>query len=121
MALPTIQFKGTNVHVDSQWEHLVEQKFSTLGKYLGNETDTKCEVEFEKIASHQTGQIHRVEANLFASGKLHRAEATEFSFEVAIDAVKNELDRELAKNNEKQETLFKKGGRKIKEMLRFGK
>lgn len=120
MAFPMIQFKGTNVHIDPKWETLVEQKFSTLAKYLGTRTDTKCEVEFEKITAHQSGQIHRVEANLFAWGKMHRAEATEFSFEVAIDAVRAELDRELAKNNEKKETLFKKGGRKIKEMLRFG-
>lgn len=116
-----IQFKGTNVSVEEKWQSLVEQKFNALGKYIGSETDVSCQVEFEKIVSHQNGPIHRVEANLFVAGKLFRAETTEESFELAIDVVRQELDRELAKTNEKKETLLKRGGRKIKDMLRFGR
>jgi len=121
MAFPNIQFKGTNVQVEGVWQDLVAQKFRTLEKYLGKVTDAHCQVEFEKIVSHQNGDIHRVEANLYAGGKMHRAEATLGSFEAAIDVVREELDRELAKTNEKRDTLVKKGGRKLKEMLRFGK
>jgi ribosomal subunit interface protein len=121
MAFPVIQFKGTNVTIEQKWQDLVEQKFSTLGKYIGNETDVTCQVEFEKEASHQNGPIHRIEANLFVAGKLFRAETVEESFELAIDVVRQELDRELAKTNEKKETLLKRGGRKVKDMLRFGR
>ncbi len=49
------------------------------------------------------------------------AETVEESFELAIDVVRQELDRELAKTNEKKETLLKRGGRKVKDMLRFGR
>lgn len=121
MAFPTIQYKATNVTIDPSWRQLVEQKFQTLGKYLREETDLKCEVEFERIPSHQSGNIHRVEANLYVAGTMFRAEATEMNFELAIDIVREELDRELAKTNEKQLTLLKRGGRKIKQMLRFGR
>lgn len=121
MAFPMIQFKATNTHLDGAWQDLIEQKFKSLEKYLGRASDTKCQVEFEKTAPHQNGDVHRVEANLYVDGKLFRAEATEHSFELAIDAVKADLDRELGKSHQKKETLLKKGGRKIKEMLRFGK
>jgi len=121
MEFPMIQYKATNVALEGKWQDLVEQKFRTLSKYLKNHTEGTCQVEFEKIVSHQNGNIHRVEANLHCEGKLFRAEATENSFELAIDQVRAELDRELAKSNEKRETLMKKGGRRIKEMLRFGK
>lgn len=121
MTFPIIQYKATNVHLEDSWKTLVEQKFKTLEKYLGKATDSRCHVEFEKIVSHKTGYIHRVEANVYANGRMHRAEATEHSFEVAIDTVREELDRELAKENEKRETLVKTGGRKLKNMLRFGK
>lgn len=123
MTFPTIQFKGTNVGLDPMLQTLVEQKFTTLEKYIGDETDVKCEVEFEKETGnhHNTGNIHRVEVNLFFAGKMYRAEASRDSFQTAIDEVQSDLDRELRKANEKQETLLKKGGRKIKEMLRFGK
>lgn len=121
MAFPMIQYKATNTHLDGAWQDLIEQKFKSLEKYLKGATDTKCQVEFEKTAPHQNGDVHRVEVNLFVSGKLFRAEATEHSFELAIDEVKAELDRELNKSHKKSETLLKKGGRKIKDMLRFGK
>ena len=80
-----------------------------------------CQVEFERVAPQNTGAIHRVEANIFLKGKLYRAEATENTFELAIDTVKQELDRELSKAQEKRDTLLKRGRRRIKEMLRFGR
>jgi ribosomal subunit interface protein len=123
MTFPIIQYKATNVEINAVWQDLVEQKFKSLEKYIGNETDAKCDVEFEKETGghHNAGKLHRVEANLFVHGKLHRAEASEESFEKAIDAVRAELDRELGRAHEKRETLIKRGGRKLKEMLRFGK
>lgn len=121
MSFPSITFKATNVHVEDSLHDLIEQKFQTLEKYIRNETDLGCEVEFEKIVSHHNGLIYRVEANLYAHGKLYRAEATKESFEIAIDEVKAELDRELARSHEKRDTLLKRGGRKFKEMLRFGR
>lgn len=120
MSFPLIQYKATNVHIEEAWQTLIEQKFQSLEKYLGK-GEVKCHVEFEKIVSHQKGDIHRVEANLTVSGKLFRAEATEQSFELAIDKVRSELDSELAKAHQKHDTLVKKGGQKIKDLLRFGK
>ena len=79
-----------------------------------------CDVEFEKMTVQQNGNVFRMEANLEVDGKLYRAEATMDSFEKAIDEVRSELDKELRRANSKKETLFKRGGRKIKEMLRFG-
>lgn len=119
MSFPMIQFKATNTHLDGAWQDLVEQKFRPLEKYIEGKSDLKCQVEFEKIVSHQKGDVHRVEVNLYAGGKLFRAEATERSFEIAIDEVKKEIERELGKNHDKRDTLVKRGGRKIKEMLRF--
>lgn len=121
MTFPMIQYKATNVPLEGTWQDLVEQKFRTLEKYLGGQSDVKCQVEFEKSAPQQSGDVHRVEANLTVGGKLFRAEATESSFELAIDTVRQELDRELGKSNEKRDTLIRRGGRKFKEMLRFGK
>ena len=59
-------------------------------------------------------------SNFWLAGKMHRAEATEATFEAAIDVVKDELDRELNKEHDKHQTLVRKGGREIKEAIRFG-
>jgi ribosome-associated translation inhibitor RaiA len=77
MAFPMIQFKATNVDLNPEWQQLVEQKFQSLEKYVGNHTDAKCDVEFDKETGehHNAGKIHRFEANLFLGGKLYRAVA----------------------------------------------
>jgi len=121
MSFPTINYKATNVNLEPHLQRLVDQKFESLEKYIGNETDTQCEVEFEKETAQQSGNIFRVEANLWLAGKLYRAEASEANFETAIDEVRNELDKELRRANDKQNTLMKRGGRIIKKMMRFGR
>jgi ribosomal subunit interface protein len=121
MSFPTIQFKATNIYIESNWRDAVIQKFGTLAKYLGSQKDLTCHVEFEKLSAHQKGEVHRVEATVYADGKVFRAESVEHTFEIAIDAVRKELERELSKAHDRHDTLLKRGRRKIKEMLRFGR
>jgi ribosomal subunit interface protein len=120
MTFPTINYKATNTDMDPAWQTLVEQKFSALEKYLGEETDVRCEVEFRKESTQQSGEVFTVEANLWLAGTLHRAEATEANYETAIDEVQSELDKELRRAHKKQNTLMKRGGRMLKNMMHFG-
>lgn len=119
MTFPTITFKQTNVTIDGHLPDLVEQKLITLEKFIG-EAPSLCEVEFERVTHQQTGDVHRIEVNLTVNGKLYRAESTADSFEKAIDEVRDELDKELRRARKKDDTLLKRGGRKLKELLRWG-
>lgn len=121
MAFPTIQFKATNTEVSEQLQSVLERKLQQFERYVKPDSDVKCEAEFEKVAASQKGEVHRVEVNFYNDGHLFRAEATKESFEQAIDEVRNELDKELRRHNKKRETLLKRGGRRLKEMMRFGK
>ena len=121
MTFPTVNFKTTNVQIEDRLLDLLEGKLQSLNKYLGIETNVVCEAEFEKLTASEKGPVHRVEVNLQVGGELYRAEATEESFEKAIDEVRDELDKELRRSNRKRDSMLKKGGRKIKEMIRFGK
>ena len=120
MAFPTISFKNTNTKVDYKLQDLLTQKFTSLEKMVGDETDVRCEVEFEKEAPHRHGDIFRVEANLWLKGTLHRAEASCANFEKAIDEVRDELDKELRRSSKKRTNNFLKGARKIKDMMKSG-
>ena len=116
-----IQFKATNTEMIGELQDILEQKLHSLDKYIAEDkTDVTCQVEFEKVSAQNSGVIYRVEVNLYIDGTLYRAESTETTFEEAIDEVRNELDKELRRSNKKRETLLKRGGRKIKEMMRFG-
>lgn len=121
MKFPTIQFKATNTDLNEQLQSLLEDKLQSLERYIRSETDLKCEVEFEKVAHHQSGQVYRVEVNFFKDGELFRAESIKDSFEKAIDEVRDELDKELRRYNKKKDTLFRKGARRFKQMVQRGK
>ncbi|MEX0931056.1 MAG: ribosome-associated translation inhibitor RaiA [Candidatus Paceibacterota bacterium] len=120
MSFPTVNFKKTNADVADTLLDLAEEKLQTLEKFIG-EAPTLCEAEFEKVSNQQSGPVHRFEVNLEVNGKLYRAEATAENFEQAIDEVRNELDKELRRARDKKDTLIRRGGRKIKQMLRFGR
>ena len=120
MAIPTINFKANNVEVSDELKALVEQKMQTLDKYIQN-MPVICDVEFDKAANQQSGNVYQVGVNMQLDGVLFRAQATMDSFEKAIDEVRDQLDKELRRAAKKRETLFKKGARKIKNLLRFGR
>lgn len=120
MTIPNIQYKATNTELDVMLQGLVEHKLETLEKYFGEKEAILCEIEFEKETAHQSGKHFRVEVNLDVDGKLYRVEATEQNFEKAIDEVRDELDKQLRRDAKKQTTLFRRGGKMIKNMMRWG-
>ena len=121
MTFPQINLKTTNFTRTPNLEKLREQKFVSLGKFIDERTESLCEIELEKVAEHQSGKIHRVEVNLTVNGKLYRTEATEEQIEQAIDCARNELKNELQRVHGKRQSLVRKGGQAIKEMLKSAK
>lgn len=121
MSFPMINFKSTNTEISDDLKYVAENKLATLDKFIG-EAPAICDVEFERVTNHhQQGEIFRVEVNLQIEGNLHRAEATAESFEKALDQTRDDLQHELHAKQGKQETLFIKGARQIKEMMRWGR
>jgi ribosomal subunit interface protein len=116
MTFPTINYKYNGIEEAKQLAEVVDQKFASLVKLVGEQA-TVCEVEFEKVATHQHGRFYRVEANLTVKGNLYRAEATEESFEKAIDEVRHGLEQELSKAKDKHHTLDRDNGRALKEQM----
>ncbi len=120
MSFPQISFKHTNTPVAYLLQDKVTQKFQSLAHHVAGDTTARCEVEFKKVAPHQNGPVYRVEANVWCDGVMYRAEETAESFEKAIDSVRGEIDRELQHARTKRQSLWRKGARKMKELMRFG-
>jgi ribosomal subunit interface protein len=119
MSFQNIAFKHTNIGVDSALDGYVAEKLDTLAKYV-NAEEAKVEVEYEKVASHRQGDVCRVEVNISAGRDYYRSENTKETFEAAINLVRDELEKEMDKNHKRRISLFRRGARKIKEMMRFG-
>ena len=118
MTFPTINYKYNNIEGAEQLADIMDKKLESLGRFTPEGVASMCEVEFEKIGAQNHGRIYRVEANLTIDGVLYRAEATEEAFEKAIDEVRRELDKELRRAKDKQDSLLKRAGRSVKELFR---
>jgi ribosomal subunit interface protein len=116
MTTPTYNFKLNNLAETEPLQTLVEQKFAAFAKYWGDH-EVLCEVEFAKVAPQQNGQVHRLEVTMTVGGSLYRADAVEENFEKAIDEVRDELDKQLRRAKDKEDTLNKKAGRELKEEM----
>lgn len=121
MITQNITFKHAGTETDASIRPFVIEKLASLEKYVGDETDVRTEVEFEKIASHKSGMICRVEINIFVGGRVFRSASEQTTYEAALDVVKDELDQEMRRDHEKRNSLIRRGGRKIKEMMRLGR
>jgi len=117
MSFPNINFKYNDLDEAIALSNVVEQKMSSLSKFIPEEKAVTCDVEFEKAAQQQNGDVFRFEVNLLVDGTLYRADATESSFEKAIDEVRDELDKEMRRAKDKQVTLDKQAGREAKEQM----
>lgn len=118
---PRVNIKTTRYTNTPEIEEYLEKRLQTLEKFLPeHEAALVCDVELERITGQQVGDIYRAEINLQINGTLLRAEATEETMEDAIDRAKNEMKGELTSESGKRTSLFRRGARRIKNMLRFG-
>jgi len=121
MAFPHINVKTKNIALTPELSDLLEKRLGTLERFLPESDAIVFEAELSKTTEHhQAGKIFRAELNLQLGGQLLRAEATEETIENAIDRAKNELKRELQKLTGKNESLFRRGARRAKDLFRFG-
>lgn len=121
MSFPHISFKHSQTEVNYKLQDLITTKLHSLTRYIGGKSDNRCEVEFSKVAPHQNGDIYKVEVNIWSDGVLYRATDTASTFENAIDAVRSDLDSELNRARTKKMNLWRKGARRMKDMMRFGR
>jgi ribosomal subunit interface protein len=96
---------------------VTEQKLATLHKFIAEDKSVVCDAEFDKVAANQKGEIFHFAVNLQVDGELYRADATEESYEAAVDEVRNELDKKLRRTKSKKDSLGKKAGRALKQLI----
>lgn len=77
-------------------------------------------VEIERTTKHhRKGKIFRAECQIKLPGKIIRAESTKRDIRLAVDEIKDELQRELKKYKNKRDAIYKRAARKAKRVLKF--
>lgn len=113
------KIKTTNFEITPSIRTYLQEKLNALDKFLPNDESIFADVELAKTTKHhQKGDIFKAEVNLKVPGRLIRAVAEEWDLHVAIDAMKDELQREITGNKEKNISLYRRGARLLKKLLR---
>lgn len=116
-----INVKATNTFLTNAISDYLNKKIGHLEKFINPEhlEGAMCYVEIGKTTSHhKAGDIFMAEINLHIGGNSLRAVCEKDDLYSAIDAVQDDMARELKSFKEKRKGLIKRGGAKIKEIIK---
>lgn len=127
-----INIKGTNIELSPAVCAYIERKIGEISKFIQNfdevqeidirkKSNVEAWVEVERTTKHhKKGSVFRAEVQIRLPGKTNiRAESTQWDLHVAIDQVKDELQRQIKKYKGKQSAKYKRGARSLKKFLRL--
>jgi ribosomal subunit interface protein len=96
-----IDIKGTNLELTEPIKDYVNEKIGSLEKFYDNILEARVDIGIT-TKHHQKGDIYRAEVNLqVPQAPILRAEAEKEDLYVAINEVKDELQRQIKKYKEK--------------------
>ena len=114
-----INKKATNISFTPAISDYIEKKLAMLDKFFRDRGDVLVNIEVGKTTQHhKSGEIFRAEIQILADKETYYAVAETEDLYASIDKVKDEIVRELTSNRKKLLRLFRKGGAKIKTLLR---
>lgn len=114
-----INIKTTNITLSAPISEYVEKRLRKIGKILEDDTATQCDLELAKTtAHHQKGPIFKAEIHIVGSNKNFYATCEREDLYTAIDAVRDEILRELNSRKDKNISFIRRGGARVKAMVK---
>ncbi len=118
-----IDISSQNVELETKEIAHIEAKINKLKRYFpSTDTSTNASIVVIKTTNHHNkGDIYKAEIRLHSAGKEYYSEATTSDVRKAVDKAFQTMESEIKSVSGKQNALFKRGAKKIKEILRFQK
>lgn len=115
-----VQIKATNIELTDAIRDYVEKKLAGVEKFnKRNSADANCYVEVGKESMHHNnGEVFKAEVNFTAGDVAHFVVSTQSDLYAAVDDMKDELVRTLTSEKDRNETMFRRGARSVKKMLK---
>ena len=113
--------KAINVELTPAVDQYLRYKLAKIKKYIDESNgEAMADVEIGKTTEHhKTGPLFKAEINLVVPGQpLRRASVEDFDLYTAIVAARTEVVQQIKNSQQKQATMFRRGARKMKNMIR---
>ena len=114
-----IHIKTTSISSSEAITNYVDKRLSKIGKIIGDDPSIQCDVELAKTSGHHNkGDIFRAEIHIVGAGKNLYAASEKSDLYAAIDDVQDEIKRELKSKKDKDTSLMRRGGARVKAMVK---
>lgn len=115
-----LHIKATNLELVSRLDEYIRKRAQSLDKLVPREdTSADLYVEVAKTTEHhKSGDVFRAEFSLHIAGKNIYAASEGGDIYTAIDAAKDQAVYALRSHRGKQESRFRKAGRRLKDFMR---
>ena len=118
-----INLQTKNIDLTTAIEDYVEKRVTNLEKLLnkmetqGSEAIVNFEVG-QSTKHHKSGAIFHSDCHVTINGKEFYASADDEDLYSTIDKIKDDLFREINKSKDRGQTLFHRGARSVKKMMK---
>ncbi len=113
-----INIKATNMELTDAISDYVHKRIEPVEKLLKNDA-VVVNVEVGKTTNHHKGgDVYKAEIDVRGAGATFFVQSETDDLYTAIDDAKEELVRELTSNKDRKNTLFRRGARSVKKMLK---
>lgn len=114
-----INIKTTVLDLTPAISEYVEKRLDAIKKFFQDDSTAQFDIELAKTTNHhKNGDIFRAEIHIVAKGVNTYASSEKEDLYMAIDAVRDEVLRKVKSSNEKQRSLVRRGGAKIKNIIK---
>ncbi|HEC94267.1 MAG TPA: hypothetical protein ENI56_02780 [Candidatus Kaiserbacteria bacterium] len=101
---------------------LTDERFASVEHVLAARAElARLTIDISKETKQRNGRIFKVTGNLIIGAEHYTASTSAETLEQAIDEVRDEILRLLRSSRGKSIRMLRKGGAKIKSLLRFGR
>lgn len=110
--------KATNMDLTDAINDYVNKRLEGIKKFSkGGETITRIEVG-RTTNHHKQGDLFKAEFDININGKKFYTVSEKEDLYEAIDDAKEEIVRQITSKKDREQTLFKRGAKSVKKMLK---
>jgi ribosomal subunit interface protein len=110
--------KATNMELTGAISDYVNKRLAAIDKFV-KEGEMVSYVEVGKTTNHhKQGDVFKAEFNIEIMGNKFYTVSEKEDLYIAIDDAKEEIIRQITKNKDRKQTLFKRGATSVKKMLK---
>jgi len=117
-----VHIQTVGIDLTDALESYIEKKFELVKRLLARPDSrgaVSARIEIGKTTKHRhAGELFKAEAHITLGKHQYNAEEVKDDLYAAIDAVKDELSREITAHKDRKQTMKTRGGRKLKKMLK---